>query len=181
MNKFFSYSALKLYGFEGDESEYSCRYAYFLQYEKRLKSKATDSRRFLVGGVCHNCFERWAKEGDYKRGWMRSIFTVEWERYIKKNPVLFLSSTDEGMLQNRCTEYLTSIEEGYFSLGLDRTSVEIEYVIKVWIPGWQTFLYARADFFDRKNSDVYDMKASKIKRYFDLRQGLFEAALLLLK
>lgn len=171
---FLSYSAIKKYGFIEDEG---CPYAYFLSYVSKFKPKKDNCRNFYCGGVGHNCLERWVKEGKLKPGYMQSIRETERLKYLAKNRIVYRNVDDNLLLQNRIKEYIDLIEHSFFEAGLDARVLISEHIFKIWLDGWQTWLYTRTDLIDKNTNDIFDMKVTKNIKYFDVRQGIFAALL----
>ena len=180
---FLSYSGIKAYGFDEHDYTEGCPYRWFLQYVKQVKPTRADCRNFFVGAVCHSCLERWIKEGKCQRGWMLSISEFERDKYLAKNLVIYRSVDDRVVLKVRILEYLLLIEKAFYSLGLHTqlANIRSEVAIKVWVPAWKTTLYARLDFMHVITRHFYDLKVTKTRKYFDLRQGIFISMLNFIK
>ena len=167
---FLSYSGIKRYGFTEDEG---CPYSYYLFYDQRLRPKWSNARNFFVGAVGHNCVERWIKEGKLQEGYMQTIKKEEWDKFLAKNRIVYRDVDDRDVLWNRVCEYLDLIEKGFYKANLHEMGIIAEQPLKAWVKDWRVWLYSRPDIIDTDSKDMYDLKVTKTKRYFDRRQGVF--------
>jgi len=178
-----SYSTLRLLE--------ACPYQYYLKTVEA--PERPDARNFLVGAVCDNLLQDWYRAGCLP-GWMMSHAEEYFERYIRRNRIVWRKLTqetltrekavdDRAVLWGRVGKAVPKIESTIVLMGLnDAKNVVAQRQISLPMPKIEEHqLTGKLDLWDRGKRDLYEMKVTQDDARFDPDQLKFYALLIWLQ